>query len=222
MSGTLAPKSIRILLVDDHQIMREGLRMTLNQVADFEVAGEAGDAKNALHQAGHLHPDVAVVDIGLPDCDGVDLARELLQRFSRLKVVVLSAVADQEHLDGAMEVGVSGYLLKTNASEELVRAIRAARRNETYLSPEVSSVLLTGYKRLRESRRVENASDLSEREREVLKLIADGRNTKEIAAQLSLSVKTVETHRTRIMDKLNLHSVAELTKYAIRLGYTTC
>ena len=212
---------IRILLVDDHKIMRDGLRLTLGQHPDLCVVGEAGDRKDALERTEQSRPEVIVMDIGLPDADGVDVSREILQRWPDIRIVILSAVADQEHLDQAMEAGVSGYLLKVNASGDLVRAIRTVRRNEPYLSPEVSAVLLTGYKRLRDTRRAEGESALSERECQVLKLVADGRNTKEIAAQLSLSIKTVETHRARLMTKLGLHSVAELTKYAIRMGYTS-
>lgn len=213
-------KPIRILLVDDHKIMRDGLRLTLGQHNDLQVVGEAGDRISALERTEQLRPDVIVMDIGLPDADGVDLSREILKRWPNFRIVILSAVADQEHLDRAMEAGVSGYLLKVNASEDLVRAIRTVKRNETFLSPEVSAVLLAGYKRLRDTRRLENESALSERELQVLKLIADGRNTKEIGAELSLSIKTVETHRARLMSKLGLHNVAELTKYAIRMGCT--
>lgn len=216
-----APASaIRVLIVDDHKIMRDGLRLMLGQHSDLLVVGEAGDRKTALELTAQTRPKVIVMDIGLPDADGVDLSREILEHWPDIRIVILSAVADQEHLDQAMEVGVSGYLLKVNASEDLVRAIRTVNVNETYLSPEVSAVLLTGYRRLRYTRRVEDQAALSERELQVLKLVADGRNTKEIAAELSLSVKTVETHRARLMTKLGLHSVAELTKYAIRMGYT--
>lgn len=219
-SESMPTTPIRVLLVDDHKIMRDGLRLTLGQHKDLQVVGEAGDRKSALERAEQLYPDVIVMDIGLPDADGVDLSREMLKRWPDFRVVILSAVTDQEHLDQAVEAGVSGYILKVNASEDLVRAIRAVKRNETFLSPEVSAVLLTGYKRLRDTRRLENESALSERELQVLKLIAEGRNTKEIASELSLSIKTVETHRARLMSKLGLHNVAELTKYAIRMGYT--
>lgn len=213
--------TIRVLLVDDHKIMRDGLRLTLGQHPDMLVVGEAGDRSGALERIQNVSPDVIVMDIGLPDADGVELSREILERWPDIRIIILSAVADQEHLDQALEVGVSGYLLKVNASEDLVRAIRTVTGNEPYLSPEVSAVLLAGYKRLRDTHRIEDGSALSERERQVLKLIAEGRNTKEMAAELSLSIKTVETHRARLMTKLGLHSIAELTKYAIRMGYTT-
>lgn len=211
---------IDVLLVDDHQLMREGLRLTLARQPDLRIVGEAGDGKTALEMADRLKPSVIVLDIGLPDVDGVTLSGQILGRFPKARVVLLTAVLDQAHLDRAMSAGVSGYVLKVNGSEELVRAIRKAVSGEIYLSPEVTSVLLDGYKRLRETHAVKDAV-LTDREKEVLKLIAEGRNTKEIAADLGLSVKTVETHRVRILGKLALNSVADLTKYAIRMGYTT-
>jgi len=221
MTNDIAPPPIRVLLVDDHKIVRDGLRLTLERYADLCIVGGAGDRKLALAQVAQLQPDVIVMDIGLPDADGVDLSREILQKWPDIRIVILSAVADPEHLEQALDVGVSGYLLKTNAVEDLVRAIRTVKGNEPYLSPEVSAVLLVRYRRLREARRVESESDLSEREQQVLTLVANGRNTKEIAAELGLSAKTVETHRARIMAKLGLQSVVELTKYAIRMGYTS-
>lgn len=215
------PAPIRLLLVDDHQIMRDGLRLTLGREPDLAVVGEAGDAQTALERTASLEPELILLDIGLPDADGVELAREIRQRWPQVRIVLLSAVVDPEHLDQAVEAGVAGYLLKVSATDELVRAIRAVHRGESFFSPEVAAVLASGYQRLRESRPTENAPVLTERECQVLKRIADGRNTKEIAAEIDLSIKTVETHRTRIMHKLGLHSIAELTKYAIRQGYSS-
>lgn len=212
---------IRLLLVDDHTIMRDGLRLMLGQQPDLMVVGDAGDRRSALENVEKLTPDVIIMDIGLPDADGVELAAEILKRWENIKVIILSAIADQEHLDRAMEAGVSGYLLKVNASEDLVRAIRTVSANEPYLSPEVSAVLLNGYKRLRDARHTEGGTELTERERQVLRLVTNGRNTKEIAAEIGVSTKTVDTHRARVMTKLGLQSVADLTKYAIRMGYTT-
>lgn len=211
----------RVLIVDDHKIVRDGLRLTLGQHSDLVIVAEAGDRKSALERIEHCRPDVVIMDIGLPDADGVELSAEILRHWPNTRIVILSAFADQEHLDRAMEVGVAGYLLKVNATDDLVRAIRTVKANEPYLSPEVSAVLLAGYKRLRDIRRAEGEAALSERECEVLTMIANGRNTKEIADQLSLSIKTVETHRARLMNKLGVHSVAGLTKYAIRMGYTS-
>ena len=220
LSETAVTGPIRVLLVDDHTIMREGLRLMLGQQPDLQVVDTAGDRRSALESVVSRKPDVIIMDIGLPDADGVELAAEILTRWEGIKVIILSAIADQEHLDRAMEAGVSGYLLKVNASEDLVRAIRTVNANEPYLSPEVSAVLLNGYKRLRDAQRTEGGAVLSERECQVLKLVSNGRNTKEIAAEIGVSTKTVDTHRARVMSKLGLQSVAELTKYAIRMGYT--
>jgi DNA-binding NarL/FixJ family response regulator len=215
------PGIIRVLLVDDHTIMRDGLRLMLGLQPDLLVVGAVGDRQSALASVEDLQPDVIIMDVGLPDADGIELAAEILARWHDLRVIILSAIADQEHLDRAMEAGVAGYLLKVNASEDLVRAIRTVHVNEPYLSPEVSAVLLNGYKRLRDVRQVQAGTELSERERQVLILIASGHNTKTIAAEIGVSTKTVDTHRVRVMSKLGLQSVAELTKYAIRMGYTT-
>lgn len=213
-------RSVRIVLVDDHEIVREGLRHTLVPEPDFEIIGEAGDGHTALKLVEQLLPAIVVMDLGLPDGDGLSFARQMLARWPACKVIILSGLADRQHLDEAIEAGVTGYVVKVNASRELIRAIRAATRGETYLCPEATTTLLGGYKELLAVNRQLGRSALSEREAEVLRLIADGCNTKEVAGKLGLSVKTVETHRVRIMSKLDLHSVAELTKYAIRIGLT--
>jgi len=217
---TAVTTTIRVLLVDDHTIMRDGLRLMLEQQPDLRVVGAAGDRRSAWECVEKLKPEVIIMDIGLPDADGVELAGEILMRWPTIHVIILSATADQEHLGRAMEIGVSGYLLKLNASADLVRAIRTVHGNEPYLSPEVSALLLNGYKCLRGMQRADGGVGLSERECQVLKLVTNGRNTKEIAAEIGVSTKTVDTHRARVMSKLGLQSVAELTKYAIRMGYT--
>jgi two-component system response regulator NreC len=214
-------KIIRVLLVDDHAIMRDGLRLALSSQSDFEIAGEACDGRTALEQLERNRPDVIVMDIGLPDTDGIVLSGQILARWPAVKIIILSALNDRQHLEDALKVGVAGYILKVNAVTELVRAIRAVMQRQTFFSPEVSTVLAGGYKELLAVDPQAADSALSERELGVLKLIAEGRNTKEIAADLGVSVKTIESHRTRIMAKLNLHSVADLTKYALRKGYTS-
>jgi DNA-binding NarL/FixJ family response regulator len=212
------PSLVQIVLVDDHQIMREGLRRLLSQTPDLTVVGEAGEGAAGIRLVEQVQPDVVVIDIGLPDGDGVDFARQIRTRWPEIKVIILSALLERRHLDEAVSAGISGYVLKTNAADELIRAIRTAMKNETYLCAEACSTLLGGYKEFLAALEQLNLSDLSEREVEVLRMIANGHNTKEIAQHLGLSVKTVESHRLRIMTKLNLHSVAELTKYAIRQG----
>jgi two-component system, NarL family, response regulator NreC len=214
-------KPTRILLVDDHGIVREGLRRVFSAELDLVVVGEAADGHTALQLEEQLQPHIVVMDIGLPDGDGLAFARQMLAQRPALKIIILSALTDRAHLDAAVEAGIAGYLLKVNASNELIDAVRAAMKGSTFLSLDVSAMLLGGYKALLAVSRLHDPSALSDREAEVLKLIADGCNTKQIADELGLSVKTVETHRTRIMAKLNLHSVAELTKYAVRKGLST-
>jgi two-component system, NarL family, response regulator NreC len=213
-----AATTTRILLVDDHTILREGLRRCLAVERDFEVVGEAGTGAQALERVASLQPAVVIMDIGLPDGDGIDFARQMHARWPGLKIIILSALADREHLDAGIAAGIAGYVLKVKATEELIGAIRAALRGETHLSLEVSALLLGGYRELLTASRQFDPAALSDREAEVLKRIADGCTTKAIADQLNLSVKTIESHRVRIMAKLNLHSVAELTKHAIRKG----
>jgi two-component system, NarL family, response regulator NreC len=219
MAKGRADKAIRVLLVDDHAIMRDGLRLALTSQSDLEVAGEASDGRSALQLLERHRPDVIVMDIGLPDTDGIVLSGQILARWPNVRIIILSALNDRRHLEEALKVGVAGYILKVNAVTELVRAIRAVTQRQTFFSPEVSTVLAGGYKEMLATDPAAADSGLSERELGVLKLIAEGRNTKEIAADLGVSVKTIESHRTRIMAKLNLHSVADLTKYALRKGY---
>ena len=212
-------KPIRVLLVDDHAIVRDGLRLTLASESDFEITGEAPDGQTTLQLLEQKRPDIIVMDIGLPDTDGMVLSRQILARWPAVRIIILSALNDRQHLEDALKAGVAGYILKVNAVSELIRAIRAVVLGQTFFSPEVSTVLAGGYKELLTVDPQQADSGLSERELGVLKLIAEGRNTKEIAGELGVSVKTIESHRTRIMSKLNLHSVADLTKYALRKGY---
>lgn len=212
--------SVRIVLVDDHQILREGLRHLLLAEPGLQIAGEAGDGRTALELVESLQPDLVVMDLGLPDGGGLGFARQIRTRWPAIKVIILSSLLEKRYLDEALSSGISGYVLKSHAAGELIRAIRAALRNETYLCSEACAALVGGYKEFLSAVDRMNLSSLSDREAEVLKLIADGHNTKQIAEELGLSVKTVEAHRLRLMSKLNLHSVAELTKYAIRKGLT--
>lgn len=209
---------IRIVLVDDHQIMREGLRQLLTREPGLEVSGEAGDGQTALELVERLQPEVVVMDLGLPDGDGLVFSRQIRTRWPVIKVIILSSLLERRYLDEAIGAGISGYVLKSAAASELIRAIHAALKDETYLCAEASAALIGGYKEFLAALDQMNLSALTDREVEVLKMIAAGRNTKEIARDLGLSVKTVESRRLRIMSKLNLHSVAELTKYAIRKG----
>jgi DNA-binding NarL/FixJ family response regulator len=210
-----------VLLVDDHQILRHGLRLSLRQEPDLEVVGEAGEGSTALRLATELRPDVIVMDISLPDADGVELARRILAARPETRIVILTGLVEREHLDRALAAGINNFVLKVDATNQLITALRKARRNEAYVSPAIAAAMVGKYQELLAASRRNERSALSEREETVLKLIADGRSIKEIAGDLRLSIKTVEGRRRGIMAKLDLGGVADLTKYAIRNGLTS-
>jgi len=211
---------VKILLADDHRMFRDGLRSLLDAQADLDVVGEADNGLDALSLAAELKPDVVVLDISMPGLNGVDVARRLLADAEPPRVVVLSMHSDRRYVLGMLKAGVSAYMLKDCGFEELVSVIRDVMRGEIRLSARITDTVIHDYIALA---RVDgrDTDPLSPREREVLQLLAEGRSTKEIAADLTVSIKTIETHRRQIMDKLDLHSVAELTKYAIREGLTS-
>lgn len=212
---------VRVLIADDHQMVREGLRSLIEHEPDMEVVGEAEDGRRAVEVARQARPDLAIMDLSMPDLNGMEATRQLLEAFPGLKVIALSMHADRRFVAEMLNAGASGYLLKDCAFEELVRAIRAVSAGQTYLSPGVAGTLVEDYLRRLAAPDRPARSALSPRQREVLQLIAEGRSTKQIAGRLRVSVKTVETHRRQIMDKLGAHSVAELTKQAIRMGLTS-
>jgi DNA-binding NarL/FixJ family response regulator len=201
--------------------MREGLRSLLEKEPDIELVGEAEDGRSTLKLASRLKPQVVVMDISMPDLNGIDATRKLLEKLPSVKVLALSMHTDQRFIEGMLRAGATGYLPKDCASEELVRAIRTVLSNQTYLSPSIADVVRRDYLSQRRGADISVSYVLTEREREVLQLMAEGKNTKEIASRLQVSVKTIETFRQHIMQKLNLHSLAELTKYAIREGLTS-
>jgi two-component system NarL family response regulator len=205
--------AIRVLLVDDHRILREALRLTLAREPGLEVVGEAGDAREALAAARELKPDVVVLDIGLPDLSGLEVAARLRRLDGRPQVVALSAHADKRFVSEMLRSGAQGYVTKSAPSEELVRAVRAVAGGGSYLCPEVAGALVSEVRALGGE-----APRLGRREIEVLRLLAGGARSAEIAQQLHISAATVEVHRRNIMRKLDLHSVAELTRYAVREG----
>lgn len=213
---------MRILLADDHRIVRQGLRSLLEAEADFSVVAEADNGRMAVELTESLGPDVVVMDVGMPEMNGVEATRRIVVNNPQVKVVALSMHSDRRFVAEMLKAGAAGYLLKDGAFEELVGAIRTVAAGRTYLSPRIADVVVEGYLRNQAAPSEPTAyAKLSPREREVLQLLAEGKATKEAAAALHLSVKTVETHRRQIMEKLNLYSVAELTKYAIREGLTS-
>jgi two-component system response regulator NreC len=208
---------LRILLVDDHQIVRQGLRTLLEKEPDMEVVAEAEDGRAAVRLTREVLPQVVIMDVAMPDLNGIEATRQIVHEFPDIKVIALSMHSDRRFVANMLRAGASGYLLKDSAFEELAQAIRTVAANRTYLSPEVSDIVVKDF--LKGPQEAPSAySLLSPREREVLQLMAEGKTTKEIADRLHVSVKTVETHRQQIMTKLEIRSVAELTKYAIREG----
>jgi two-component system NarL family response regulator len=206
---------IRVLLVEDHRMVREALSEVLTKVPDIEVVGEAGDARDCLEQAKALGPDVIVLDIRLPDLNGIEVAARLRDAGNTAKIVALSAFSDKRFVTEMLRSGASGYVTKAAAGTELVRAIRAVANGQGYFSPEIAGTLVA---EVRERSKAPATQPLGRREREVLRLIAEGTRSPEIAAQLNIAAATVEVHRRNIMRKVGLRTVAELTKYAIREG----
>ena len=207
--------TIRVLLADDHRLVREALRDALTKESDIDVVGEAGDARAALEQARALAPDVVVLDIGLPDLNGMEVAARLRQAGNTAKIVALSAYSDKRFVIEMLRAGATAYVTKSAAGTELVRAIRAVAAGQSYLCAEVAGALIS---EVRNHSLPGEAPRLARREREVLRLIAGGLRSPAIAEQLHIAVSTVEVHRRNIMRKLDLHTVAELTKHAIREG----
>ena len=204
---------IRILLADDHLVVREGLRSLL-EAAGFKVVGEARDGREALKLARVLEPEVTVMDIGMPGLNGVDACRELLREVPEMRIIVLTVHGEDAYVIEALRSGARGYVLKTQAGSDLVRAIGEVTQGKIYLSPSVSSAVVQAFL----AGSTSPADPLTPREREVLQLVAEGRSTKEVAGILGVSVKTAETHRTRLMTKLDIHHTAGLVHYAIRRG----
>jgi two-component system, NarL family, response regulator NreC len=211
--------TIRLLLVDDHAVVRSGLRMLLENEPDLQIIGEAGSAAEALQAVADLQPDVMLLDIGLPDVSGIEVARQVKQHSPATAVVALTIHEDEEYFFKMLEAGAVGYVPKRAAPEELIQAIQAAASGEVYLYPSLAKLLVRDYLTAEGGGRGERALDgLTEREQEVLGLLAEGASNPEIGDRLGISPKTVARHRENIMRKLNLHSRSDLVKYAIRKG----
>jgi DNA-binding NarL/FixJ family response regulator len=210
----MAVRPIRILLVDDHAVVRNGFRMILDSQPDMEVVGEASNGRQAIAMADTTHPEVVVMDITMPELNGIEATRQIVRDHPSMRVMALSMQKDAVYVREVLRAGAKGYLLKDSSEQDLLAAVRAIHAGKGWLSPGVSDAVLDDYRR-----HVTDPIDLlSPREREVLQMIAESRTNKEIAQSLNLSVYTVEAHRGRIMEKLNLHSVAEMVRFAIRKG----
>jgi len=210
---------IRVILADDHSVMRRGLRLILEQQADFEVLGEARDGREAVNLAAALHPDVAVLDITMPNMNGIEAARQITEKQPHVAVVVLSMHADESYVLRALKAGARGYLLKESPESDFISAIRSASEGKSFFSPAVSRLLVEDYVHQLQDRNIEDSYELlTPREREILQMVAEGKTNKEIANQLNLSLYTVETHRSNIMQKLDLKGIPELILYAVRKG----
>lgn len=208
----------RILLADDHALVRQGMKSLLAEIADFEVVGEARNGREALKLIRELAPEVALMDISMPELNGLDATANAMRSQPQLKVIIISMHATEAYVLEALRAGAAGYLLKDADAGELERAIRAVARGERYLTPAVSQHVIERFMRAERGEPAAAAEALSPRQREVLQLIAEGKSTRQIAERLHLSVKTVETHRAQLMQRLEIFDVAGLTRYALRIG----
>jgi DNA-binding NarL/FixJ family response regulator len=210
---------LRILLADDHTVVRQGLRKVLEERPDWEFVAEAGDGREAVRQAEELEPDIAIVDITMPLLNGIEATRQIVKRSPTTRVLILTMHSDEAYVNQVLQAGATGYLLKESADVDLIQAVSAVSQGKSFFSPAVARTVLDDYlRRLADKGITDRYDALSEREREIFQLIAEGKANKEIAAILSISPSTVETHRARIMEKLDLHSAAEIVLYAVRKG----
>lgn len=213
--------AIRIIVADDHDVVRDGLCSLIEREEDMDVIGQADNGRSAVELAGELKPDVIVMDIGMPDLNGIDATRQITAQAPDTKIIALSMHSDSGYVAEMLKAGASAYLTKDEPGKEVVRAIRIVIKKGIYLPPALAGVMVQDYVRQPVGSQGGAFSTLTAREREVLQLLAEGKSIKETAAQLHVSISTIETHRRNLMDKLDIYSVAELTKYAIREGLTS-
>ena len=212
-------RKIRILLADDHQLMRSGIRLMLERESDLTIVGEASDGREAVSLAKTLKPDAVVMDIGMPNLNGIEAAHQMRQENPEMAIVIVSMHSDESYVLRALKAGARGYLLKDSAEVDLIKAVHVVHGGKSFFSPAVSKVLLDDYVRKLKRSGTDDAYDLlTPREREILQLIAEGKSNKDIANLLNLSVYTVESHRSNLMEKLNLRGLPELILYAVRRG----
>jgi len=209
---------ISILLADDHKILRDGIRSLLEKEPDFEVVGEADSGRTAIEMACNLKPDVIIMDIGMPDINGIEATREILSRVPSIQVLALSMYSDKRFVVEMLNAGATGYLVKDCAFDEMLSAVRSVASNQRYIAPKLLETFIDDYMKNKCTNGMLKKTRLTPRESEVLRLIAQGYNSKKIASELNISVKTVDTHRQNIEHKLELYSVADLTRHAIKVG----
>jgi len=208
---------IKVLIADDHDIVRAGVKSLLERQDDIEIAGEAADGRQVVRMASELSSSIVVMDIAMPQLNGIDATAQILRQDPDIKVIILSMYADEEFLVRALSAGIKGYLLKDAVQEDLLRAVRAVATGRSFFSPAIAQALAEDYVRQLQNKGLEDSYNLlTEREREILQLLAEGKSNKEVAAVLNVSPYTVETHRTHLMQKLNLHNTAEIVLYAVR------
>lgn len=211
--------AIRVLVADDHTIIRSGLRLLLEREAGFQVVAEASDGRQAVDSAERERPDVAILDIGMPNLNGIEAAKQIVAKLPNTKIIVLSMHSDETYVLRALRAGARGYLLKDSAESDILNAIRAVEAGKAYFSPEISRMLVDDYMRQMQQRGIDDSYELlTAREKEIMQMLAEGKTNKDIATKLNLSPHTVETHRGRILQKLNLHTLPELILYAVRKG----
>ena len=211
--------SLRILLADDHTLVRQGLRKMLDEHPEWHVVAEAGDGREAVRLVEESKPDVAIIDVAMPLLNGIETTRQIARRFPRVNILVLSMHADEAYVTQILKAGAIGYLLKDSADVDLMKAVAAVAQGQSFFSPAVARLMLADYVRPKpDGELIDRYDTLSDREREVFQLVAEGKSNKEAAAILFISVNTVETDRARIMEKLNVHSAAEIVLYAVRRG----
>ena len=216
--------TIRILIADDHKIVCDGLKALLKAQPEMEIVAQAANGREAVKLAHQQKPDMVIMDVAMPDLNGLEAVRQILSAHPHIKVIALSMHSDRRYVTGMLSAGASGYILKHCAFEELVHAIHVVLSNQVYLSPAIAGIVVSELAQSKASRSRQSPSvsrQLTSREREVLQLIAEGHSARDIAQRLHLSVKTIETHRRQMMEKLGIHSVADLTKFAIREGLTS-
>lgn len=211
-------KQWRIFIADDHVILREGLRMILNSSNLCEVVGEAGDGQEAFDKIAKLKPDIAILDISMPSLSGIELARKIRKYFPQIKIIMLSRHDNEEYVRQLLKSGIHGFVLKDEAGNDMMRALDAVMKNETYLSPRITKKIMENIREGTEKRKEDPFDILTNREREILKLIAEGRSSEEIGKKLVISASTVKVHRANIMRKLDIHKATDMVKYAIKEG----